>query len=162
MWWLLSTLGVEMKIKVKDREFEVSEAVGVSIVALQSDHGREIKALKDSVASKDAELKAVQDSNEELQAKYDKLNNSTLLALVVDKAFSVDATFKTELTDPYEIMREVAGVEDGKDNVYLRAYFDSYIDAKIEAENKRILDKQKNNDSTSIPDDYYNKKRGKQ
>lgn len=151
-----------MKVKVKDREFEVSEAVGVSIVALQSDYGREVKALKDSVASKDAELKAVRDRNENLQKKYDELNNSTLLALVIDKALSVDATFKTELTDPYEIMREVAGVKDGKDNVYLRAYFDSYIDAKIEAENKRILDKQKNNNGTSIPDDYYNKKGGKQ
>lgn len=144
------------KITIKDKEVDVSEAASIAILAERTDFNREIKALKDSATDKDVELETANNSLTIANKELKTANDALLLGDTLAKIAEVDEDFETDETDPYEIMATVAGVEDGKDDAYKMAYFDSYIAAKIEAENKRFLNKDTKKDKKlSIPDTYY-------
>lgn len=144
------------KILIKDREFQVSDAVSIAVLAERTEFGREVKALKDNITAKDSELTTAKDELEIAVNKLKTAKNALLLKDTLAKINEVDEAFETDETDPYKVMATVAGIEDGKDDVYVQAYFDSYVVAKVEALNKNILDKEKKpeNKKTIIPDEY--------
>ena len=143
---------------IKDKEFQLSDAASVAVLAERTDFNREITTLKDSLVSKEEELKALRDGSEKYQKKLKKIEREKLRDSVVSKVKELDGDFKTKEKDPYKIMADVAGVEDGKSNEYIIAFFDSYIEAKISSSNDKNVNKKKKktvDDSKKVLKKYY-------
>lgn len=146
------------KIKIKDKEFQVSDAVSIAVLAERTDFNREIKTLKDSVAAKDKEVKALKDSLAKEQKRLKKIERDNLRADVLSKIAEVDDSYKTKDKNPYKIMADFAKVDDKKrkDKAYVVAYFDKHIEAVVSANNSKVPKKKsKTKDSAKLLKRYY-------
>jgi len=146
------------KIMIKGNEIQLSDVASAAVLAERTDFNREIATLKDSLASKEEELKALKDSSKKHQKKLKKIEREKLRDSVIAKVKELDGDFKTKEKDPYKIMADVAGVEDGKSNEYVLAFFDSYIEAKISSSNDKNVNKKKKkkvDDSKKVLKKYY-------
>jgi len=146
------------KIKIKDREFQLSDEASAAVLAERTEFNREITALKDSLTAKEEELVALRDASKKYEKKLKKIERKKLRDSVIAKIKELDGDFKTDEKDPYKIMADVAGVEEGKSNEYIVAFFDSYIEAKITSANGKTVNKKKKkkvDDSKKVLKKYY-------
>ena len=143
-----------MKVKIMDKHIDVSAETAIAIEALKTKKDREIKNLKDTLSAKDNKLQAVEDKLLATEKELDRLRDSSLLKDVINKIIEIDSEYKTDKDNPYEVMADFAKC-DSEDKVYIEAYFDSFINAKIEAKNRQILDSKKKKSDTKIPKSYY-------
>ena len=146
------------KIVIKDKEFNVSDAVSVAIFAERTDANREKKTLKDSVTAKDKEIKTLKDSLGKEQKKLRKIERNNLRDNVLSKISEVDSDYKTKDKNPYKIMADFAKVDKDKrkDKAYVTAFFDKHIDAVVSVHNKKYSKKKhsKKDSKSIIPKKY--------
>ena len=146
------------KIKIKDKEFQVSDAVSVAIFAERTDHNREKKTLQDSVTAKDKEIATLKDSLAKEKKERKKIERKILRDSVLSKIAEVDDSYKTKEKNPYQIMADFAKVDKDKrkDKAYIVAYFDKHIEAVISASNSKVPKKKsKTKDSAKLLKKYY-------
>ena len=140
-------------IKIKDKEFKVSDAVSVAIFAERTDFNREIKTLKDGSTAKDKEIETLRDSLGKEQKRLKKIERNNLRDSVLSKISEVDSDYKTKDKNPYKIMADFAKVDDDKrkDKAYVTAFFDKHIEAVVSVHNKKYSkNKNSKKDSKSI------------
>ena len=131
------------KIIIKDKEFQVSEAVSIAVLAERTDFNREITSLKDSLSSKDSEIKKLKKIMKDSKKDNKKIKLKILRDSVISKIREYDEDFKTKEKNPYKIMAEFSKVEDAKSKKHIKAFFDVDIEAKISSMNEKIMKKNK-------------------
>jgi len=146
------------KIIIKDKEFQVSEAVSIAVLSERTDFNREITSLKDSLSSKDSEIKKLNKIIKDSKKANKKINLKILRDSVISKIREYDEDFKTKEKNPYKIMAEFSKVEDAKSKKHIKAFFDVDIEAKISSMNEKIMKKNKHKkvkDSKKALRKYY-------
>jgi len=131
------------KIIIKDKEFQVSDAVNIAILAERTEFNREITEFKDKLSSKDDEIKHLNKSIRKAKKERKKIELRVLRDSVISKIREYDENFKTKEKNPYKIMAEFSKVEDAKSKKHIKAFFDVDIEAKISSMNEKIMKKNK-------------------
>lgn len=143
-----------MKVMIDGKEYEVSVAVADALNAQNARREAEAKVIKDNSTALDTEVKTLKDSNVALQKVVDSLEVEKKLANIISQVLVIDENFSTTEKDPIALMQSVCGIE-GRDEVYVQAYFDAYIVSKMENKNKEMLKDKDISKDFKIPNTYY-------